>query len=83
MITVITAEVGADDGSRRLAKISPVVPEPPLGDESLPKISDNERFVDDDVMTSCEVSRAVSCGGGFVIVVLWNSAEGRFIARGK
>jgi hypothetical protein len=72
-----------DDGSRRPDKISRVVPAPPSGDESLAKISDNDRFVEDDEMTSCEVSFGVPCGEGVVIVVFWNSGEGRLIARGK
>jgi hypothetical protein len=77
--TVITASVEeAAEGSRRLANISPVAPALPLeGDESLAKMSDNERFVDEVPITSCEVS----CAGAFVIVEFWNL--GRLISRGK
>jgi len=73
----MTAEVGEDASS-------PVVPAPlPLGEESRANRSDNERVFNDDVWrTSWEVSFAVSCGGGVVIVELWKSA-GRLIARGK
>lgn len=76
------ADVGCN-GSRRLAKRSPVVPALLLEgeDESLANISDNERFVDEDESTSCDVSFGVSSAGGFVIVVFEN--RGRLIARGK
>jgi hypothetical protein len=58
-----------ETGSRRLDKISPVVPALPE-DESPANISEIERFVDDDESTSCGVSLGVSWGGGGVTVVL-------------
>jgi hypothetical protein len=85
MTTVITAEVVGEvgeAGSRRLAKMFPVVPTS-LGDESPASESDNDLFVDDDERTSCGVSVAGSCEGGFVMVVLWKLGCGRLIARGK
>ena len=83
--TVITPVPLVDvdcDGSRRLAKRSPVVPALSLEgeDESLANISDNERFVVEDESTSCDVSFEVSFAGGFVIVEFENC---RLIARGK
>jgi hypothetical protein len=77
MITVVTPVAEGAAGSRRPPKRSPVVPALPLGEESLAKISDTERFVDDEETTSCEVS----CTGGLVIVEFSNL--GRLICLGK